>query len=94
MTPRGTLYGTLYGALMRFSHRFNWHHTRTCYPDGDTMLVCDWCGMRYVKARRSGCHCEPGRCMAPKIMGRQQPCLDPMKATMLRSAAAASPQGE
>ncbi len=27
-----------------------------------------------------GCHCQPGKCMAPKIMGRQMPCLDPEKA--------------
>lgn len=26
-----------------------------------------------------GCNCQPGRCMAPVIMGRQQPCLDPGK---------------
>lgn len=26
----------IYRHLMRLSHRFNWHHTRTCYPDGDT----------------------------------------------------------
>ena len=29
---------------------------------------------------RNGCYCQPGKCMAPKIMGRQQPCLDPEKA--------------
>ena len=27
-----------------------------------------------------GCYCQPGRCMAPVIMGRQMPCLDPEKA--------------
>jgi hypothetical protein len=42
----------LYPHLMRLSHRFNWHHTRTCYPDGDTLIVCDWCGLRYVARRR------------------------------------------
>lgn len=27
-----------------------------------------------------GCYCAPGRCMAPKVMGRQTPCRDPLKA--------------
>lgn len=27
-----------------------------------------------------GCYCEPGKCMAPKIMGVQMPCRDPKKA--------------
>lgn len=46
------IYGFFYRNLMKLAHRFNWHHTRTCYPDGDTMLVCDWCGLRYVSHRR------------------------------------------
>lgn len=50
--PRPTLYGTLYRWLMKLAHRFNWHHTRTCYPDGDTLMVCDWCGLRCVMQRR------------------------------------------
>ncbi len=29
-----------------------------------------------------GCYCKPGRCMAPVVMGRQQPCLDPAKASL------------
>lgn len=28
----------------------------------------------------SKCYCKPGHCMAPVIMGRQMPCLDPAKA--------------
>lgn len=48
------IYGWFYRTLMKLAHRFNWHHTRTCYPDGDTLLVCDWCGLRYVKHRRGG----------------------------------------
>lgn len=28
----------------------------------------------------AGCYCQPGRCMAPVIMGRQMPCRDPEKA--------------
>jgi hypothetical protein len=29
-----------------------------------------------------GCYCQPGRCMAPVIMGRQTPCRDPIKAAL------------
>jgi hypothetical protein len=50
--PRFTFYGFFYSRLMKLSHRFNWHHTRTCYPDGDTLVVCDWCGLRTVMHRR------------------------------------------
>jgi hypothetical protein len=50
--PRPTIYGALYRWLMKLAHRYNWHHTRTCYPDGDTMVVCDWCGIRDVTHRR------------------------------------------
>ena len=46
-----SLYSWLYRGTMKASHRFNWHHTRTLYPEGDTMLVCDWCGLRYVSHR-------------------------------------------
>ena len=45
-------YWSLWRAIMKAAHYYNWHHTRTCYPDGDTMLVCDWCGMRDVIKRR------------------------------------------
>ena len=24
---------------------------RTCYPDGDTMLRCDWCGISVITKR-------------------------------------------
>lgn len=27
-----------------------------------------------------GCHCEPGKCSAPVIMGKQMPCRDQQKA--------------
>ena len=27
-----------------------------------------------------GCSCQPGKCMAPVVMGRQTPCRDPKKA--------------
>ena len=49
---RFTLYGWSYRTLMRLSHRFNWHHTRTSYPDGDTYVRCDWCGLGMVMQRR------------------------------------------
>ena len=29
----------------------------------------NWCDLLYVKASRSGCNCQPGRCIAPEIMG-------------------------
>lgn len=45
-------YGRAYQMLMRLSHRFNWHHTVTIHPDGDTMIWCQWCGMKYVSHRR------------------------------------------
>lgn len=37
-----------------------------------------------------GCYCKPGRCMAPRIMGRQSPCRDPAK----RDAAPAQQDGQ
>jgi hypothetical protein len=44
-------YRFIYRRLMKLAHRYGWHHTRTCYPEGDTLLVCDWCGLRYVEKR-------------------------------------------
>jgi hypothetical protein len=38
----------LYRWLMKLAHRHGWHHMTTCYPCGDTMLVCHWCGIRIV----------------------------------------------
>lgn len=35
-----------------------------------------------VSLLRLPCHCKPGRCLAPAIMGRQQICLDPEKAAL------------
>jgi hypothetical protein len=40
-----------YRPLMRFLHRFNLHYAPPCYPDGDTMLWCHWCGFRQVVKR-------------------------------------------
>lgn len=31
-----------------------------------------------------GCYCEPGKCAAPKIMGRQTPCRDPEKSSGIK----------
>lgn len=44
----------LYRLVMRVAHRFNWHYAPPCYPDGDTMLWCQWCGLRQVVKRRGG----------------------------------------
>lgn len=44
-------YRFLYRPLMKFAHRFNWHYAPPCYPDGDTLLVCSWCGLSHVKSR-------------------------------------------
>jgi hypothetical protein len=40
-----------------------------------------------------GCHCKPGQCMAPRIMGRQTPCRDPEKRDRAAAVGAAD-QGE
>lgn len=34
------------------------------------------------KLAPAGCHCKPGRCAAPVVMGQQVPCRDPEKAAM------------
>ena len=44
-------YGFWYQALMKVAHRFNWHHMKPCYPMGETMLWCHWCGIRIVTKR-------------------------------------------
>lgn len=44
-------YKFIYRHLMRLAHKHGWHHMRTCYPDGDTMLKCDWCGLSVVTQR-------------------------------------------
>ena len=43
----------LYAWWMKLAHRHNWHHMKPCYPDGDTMLVCHWCGIRIVTYKRT-----------------------------------------
>ena len=44
--------GFFYRQLMRLAHRYHWHYAPPCYPDGDTMLWCHWCGLRQVIKRR------------------------------------------
>lgn len=41
-----------YRWLMKLAHRHNWHHMKPCYPEGDTMLWCHWCGIRIVTKRK------------------------------------------
>lgn len=55
--PRGyvmafTVNWKFYRLLMKVAHRYNWHHATVCYPDGDTLYWCQWCGMRDVMKRR------------------------------------------
>lgn len=39
-----------------------------------------------------GCHCKPGQCMAPRIMGRQTPCRDPEKRATCTAAQSSTDQ--
>ena len=48
---RTLFYRTLYRPLMRLAHRFHWHDAPPCYPDGDTVLWCQWCGFRQMVKR-------------------------------------------
>ena len=38
----------LYRAVMRVAHHYHWHYAPPCYPEGDTLLWCHWCGFRQV----------------------------------------------
>jgi hypothetical protein len=38
----------MYRPLMKVMHYFNLHHTTTIYPNGDTMVWCEWCGIRDI----------------------------------------------
>ena len=53
---RRLYYRFIYGRLMKLAHRFNWHHTTTTYPEGDTLVRCQWCGLASVIRRRD---CKP-----------------------------------
>jgi len=45
------LNGRVYRLVMRVAHRYNWHYAPPIYPEGDTMLWCQWCGFRAVIKR-------------------------------------------
>ena len=55
---RWIYYRFIYRRLMRVCHKFGWHKMREVYPDGDTMLICDWCGLRVVTHRRKHAYQE------------------------------------
>lgn len=40
------IYGYLYRLLMKFAHRYHWHHAPPIYPNGETVLWCKWCGLQ------------------------------------------------
>jgi len=42
----------LYRWFMSFAHRHGWHKMDEFHPDGDTLLWCQWCGLRVVTKRR------------------------------------------
>jgi hypothetical protein len=46
-------YWVLYRLTMKLTHRWHWHYMKPCYPEGDTLLWCQWCGIRIVTHRRS-----------------------------------------
>lgn len=48
-----------YKWLMTLAHKYNWHHATVCYPDGDTLFWCQWCGMRDVMVRGPKLVCDP-----------------------------------
>ena len=41
----------LYRWFMSFAHRHGWHKMDEFHPDGDTLLWCQWCGLRVVTKR-------------------------------------------
>ena len=41
-------YGLAYQNLMKLSHKYHWHHMPPVYPNGDTLLYCEWCGLRKI----------------------------------------------
>lgn len=40
-----------YRWFMSFAHRHGWHKMDEFRPDGDTLLWCQWCGLRVVTKR-------------------------------------------
>lgn len=45
--------GWIYRKVMKIAHKYNWHYAPPVYPDGDTMLWCQWCGFRSVIKRKN-----------------------------------------
>ena len=35
-----------YRTIMEIAHKYHWHYAPPVYPDGETMLWCQWCGFR------------------------------------------------
>jgi hypothetical protein len=44
-----------YRHVMKFAHRFDWHHAPRLGPfeDGSTQQWCQWCGLRMTTQKRS-----------------------------------------
>ena len=42
------LYAASYRLFQKALHRLNLHYMPPCYPNGDTLLWCRWCGVREV----------------------------------------------
>jgi len=40
--------GYTYRLVMRMAHRFHWHYAPPSFPNHDTQLWCQWCGLRYT----------------------------------------------
>ena len=51
--PRWSFRGLGYRTVMRVAHRFNWHYAPPIYPEGDTVLWCQWCGLRQIVKSRT-----------------------------------------
>ena len=49
-----------YRWFMTFAHRHGWHKMEEFYPEGDTMLWCQWCGLRVITKRHLTTHAPDG----------------------------------
>jgi len=56
----------LYRWFMVFAHNHGWHKMDEFHPDGDTLLWCQWCGLRVVTKRHLKTH-TPDTPNAPRI---------------------------
>ena len=41
-----------YRQIMTIAHRYHWHYAPPVYPEGDTLLWCQWCGLKHIVRRR------------------------------------------